>query len=101
MLINSDGSWFIYARQLSNQRRGCSVIDCGHTFGALVNVTLYDGPLNAQKKCTGSIVHSRDYGLASLSYKEEKWDAVARGTDPQIAEIAGRSRCGVFTRWWR
>ena len=101
MAIQSDGSWFIYAKHLANMRRLGGIFDTGAVYATIVNVTFYNGPLNAQKQCTGSVVHSRDYSLRSLDYKEEAWDVTSRGVDQDIARIAGQVKCGSFTRWWR
>lgn len=98
--IQSDGSWYIYARRLANFRRTGGVLDTGNIYTALANVTFYDGPI-VNNQCSGSVVHSRDFVLGSLDYKREVYDIANRGTDPQIAANESKIRCASVTRWWR
>lgn len=101
MAIQSDGSWFIYAAKLANMRRTGGFFDTGDRWTALINVTFYNGPLNAQKQCTGSVIHSRDYELMTLDYKEESYNVTGRGSDNEIAKVASKIQCGSFSRIWR
>lgn len=101
MNIHSDGAYFIYSKHLANMRRTGGFFDTGNRYNTLVNVTYFDGPLNGQNQCTGTVLHSRDYHLRGLDYKDEAWDVTANGMDNRIAEIAARVKCGSFTRWWR
>lgn len=101
LTFQSDGSWYIYAKHIANMRRLGGVIDSGARYTALANVTFFDGPLNAQKQCTGSVVHSQDYTLGTLNYKQETWDASNRDTDSTLASVIARVKCASATRWWR
>ncbi|MER0204345.1 MAG: hypothetical protein DU480_10920 [Nitrosomonas sp.] len=101
MAIQSDGSWFIYAKKLANMRRTGGAFDTGDRWTTLINVTFYTGPLNGQKQCTGSVIHSRDYELMTLDYKEESYNVTARGSDSEIARAASNIKCGSFSRIWR
>lgn len=95
--INSDGSWFLYAKRLANMRRTGGIIDSGHTVSFRVDVAYWDGV--AGEKCAGSVIHANKYYLKSLRYKQEAWEVVARGTDPAIPGLESRIRCATFSQW--
>lgn len=101
MLIYSDGSWFMYAKKISNQRRECQIIDCGSSYTFLANITYYSGYDAATNTCTGNIVHSEDYALGTLRYKEERFDATANGVDAKFANVNSQAICASTTQWIR
>jgi hypothetical protein len=100
MNINDDGYWFLYAKHLSNYRRTGGVIDSGNTWTALVNVTLYDGPV-VNGQCTGNVIFSRDFILTTIDYKVDLYDEQTHGTMPDLGDAARNSQSGLFTRWFR
>ncbi|MFN7780240.1 MAG: hypothetical protein ACK5RK_15500 [Betaproteobacteria bacterium] len=100
MNIHSDGTWFIYSKHMANMRRTGGFFDTGGLRTAYVNVAYYDGRLNAQGHCTGTLIHSREYPFITLDYKEERWDVTSRGTDAVVASLGNRIQCGVATRRW-
>jgi hypothetical protein len=100
-IIRSDGTWYLYAAHLANMRRTGGIFDTGNRMSALINVTYYDGWDAASSKCTGTVIHSSDYSLRSLDYKDEVFNADASGTDTTFAGVVGSARCASVTRWWR
>ncbi len=101
LLINSDGSWFMYAKHLANMRRTGGFLDTGRYYTFLANVTYYSGWDGNNKQCKGSVLHSKDYVLKGMKYKVEMWDVTAQGTDSRVSEIASKARCAAVTRWMR
>ena len=100
-LINSDGTWFMYAKHLANMRRTGGLFDTGSYRTFLVNITFYEGYNSTTNKCEGNVIHSRDYILAGLDYKQQRWDVSTSGTDQYFADNLSRISCASATRWIR
>ena len=101
LLINSDGSWYMYAKHIANMRRTGGIFDTGRRYTFLANVSYFSGWDTTNERCVGTVLHSKDYVLISLDYKQERWDVSARGTDNRIPEIRSRVQCASVTRWIR
>lgn len=97
MNMNSDGSWFLYAKYLANNRRTGGIIDSGNTVSFSVVVTYWNGAPSGDK-CTGTVIHSNRYYLKSLRYRKDAYDVSARGTDSAIPGLLSRVRCVMVSR---
>lgn len=101
LLIYNDGTWFLYARHLANMRRTGGIWDTGRHYTFLANVVYFSGWDPNAKKCVGVVLHSRDYILRGLDYKQEDWDVSATNVDGQLPAILPQVRCASVTRWIR
>lgn len=95
--INSDGTWFIYAKHLAHLRRTAKNTNSGKSVHFSTVVKYWDGKAS-KDKCTGKVIHAHRYYLRTLRYRDEALDASAKGTDPAILGLASKIRCASFYR---
>lgn len=98
--IDSNGSWYFYAKRIANFRRKKGLLDVGWTFSYRGDVQYYTSYDPAKKKCAGQRVHSAKYVFGSVSYKEEKHNTDARGVDPIFAEKSKDITCASLQLWF-
>lgn len=90
LIIYSDGTWFLYAQRISNQRRTGGSFDTGNYRTWLVSVEFLNN--------TGSIVHAGEYILGGLNYKSSDDNISSKGQDNRFAEVLSQIVSARFTQ---
>ena len=73
-------------------RRRPSLLDQGYLVDFSVVVSFYN-VRNANGQCSGALVHSAEYPIITLGYKQEQPGATSTTYDRRIQELGGTIRC--------
>ncbi|CAK7083482.1 MAG: hypothetical protein CITR_04085 [Citrobacter freundii] len=90
IIIYDNGDWFIFISHLANMRRTGGPLDTGNYQSWCVNVSYLDK--------NKSVLHSKDYPVCGLQYKQYKDNLGVSGNDPSVPGILSNLNSGLFTR---
>lgn len=90
IIIYDNGDWFIFVSHLANMRRTGGVLDTGNYQSWCINVAYLDK--------NKSVLHSKDYPVCGLDYKQSRDNLGVSGNDPGVPSILTNLQSGLFTR---
>ena len=94
------GQFLVRVGRLANMRRRPSLLDQGYLAEFSVGVRFYNARL-ANGQCAGALIHSAEYPIINLNYKQEQYGATNTSFDRRIQELGGAIKCILVSARWR